>query len=166
MSGLTLHYPRVSVFGDWARAGAGLVATAGPLLLVPGMVWPLQLLLGVMAVVFAVFALQTWTRQRLRIRVDEDGFEAVPRHGRVPWSALRGVDLAYFSTRRDGERGWFELKLQTPAGSMRVDSRLDGFETLAGGAFRAAGRNGLPLSEISLANSRQLGLQPAVPEAE
>ena len=160
MSALTLHYPRASVTGDWVRAGAGFAVTAGPLLLVPGMVWPLQLLLGVMATVFAVFGVQTWMRQRLRIRLYDEGFEAFPRYGRVPWSALSEVGLAYFSTRRDREGGWFELKLGTPAGNMRVDSRMQGFEALAGAAVRAAGEQGLPLSAASLANCRQLGLDP------
>ena len=165
MSGVTLHYPRASVVGDWLRAGGGLLATAGPLLLVPGMVWPLQLLLAGMAAVFATFGLQTWLRQRLRIRVDEDGFEALPRYGRVRWSEVSGVALAYFSTRRDREGGWFELKVRTPAGNMRVDSRMEGFETLAGAALRAAGEHGLELSPVSLANGRQLGVDTLPGEA-
>lgn len=155
-----LSYPRDSVLADWFRAGAGVAATTGPLLLLP-MAWPVQLVLAFMAAAFATFGVQTWLRQRLRIRLDDSGFEAEPRYGRVPWEALRGVSLAYFSTRRDQANGWFELKLGTPAGNMRVDSRMPDFEALVSAAVGAARRHGLALSEVSLANCRQLGVDAA-----
>ena len=155
-----LAYPRDTVVADWLRAAAGVVATAGPLVLLP-MAWPVQLILALMTLAFAVFGVQTWMRQRLRIRLDEQGFEAEPRYGRVPWEALRGVSLAYFSTRRDRANGWFELKLGTPCGSMRVDSRMQGFEMLVSAAVSAARRRGLTLSAVSMANCRHLGLEIA-----
>ena len=155
-----LSYPRDTVVADWVRAAFGFAATAGPVVLVP-MAWPVMLILALMAVAFAVFGVQTWMRQRLRIRLDERGFEAEPRYGRVPWEALRGVSLAYFSTRRDHANGWFELKLATPAGNMRVDSRMQGFDALVSAAVGAARRRGLTLSAVSLANCRQLGLENA-----
>lgn len=157
MPGLTLSYPRDTVLADWLRAAAGFAVTAGPLMALP-MAWPLQMVLGAMAAVFAVFGVQTWLRQRLRIELDEDGFEARPRYGRVSWENLRGVSLAYFSTRRDRANGWFELKLGTPAGNMRVDSRMTGFEGLAAAAVQAAHRRGLAMSATSMANCRELGI--------
>ena len=155
-----LAYPRDTVVADGLRAIVGVAATAAPLALLP-MAWPVQLILVLMALAFAVFGVQTWMRQRLRIRLDEHGFDAEPRYGRVPWEALRGVSLAYFSTRRDQANGWFELKLGTPAGNMRVDSRMRGFETLVSAAMHAARRRGLTLSAVSLANCRHLGVEIA-----
>ena len=152
-----LAYPRSTVIADGARAGVGFLATATPVLMLP-IAWPLQVILGLMATAFAVFGVQTFLRQRLRIRLDAQGFEAMPRFGRVPWEALHSVSLAYFSTRRDRENGWFELKLGTPAGNMRVDSRMHGFDALAAAAVDAARRRGLALSAVSLANCRHLGL--------
>ena len=51
---------------------------------------------------------------------------------RMAWRDVRQVRLDYYSTRRDGQGGWMQMKISGPGGHIRIDSALDGFARLAG----------------------------------
>jgi hypothetical protein len=64
--------------------------------------------------------------------------------------------LDYYSTRRDGEGGWMQLRLGDARRTIRIDSGLEGFAELVGEAARAAARRDLALDAATLANLEAL----------
>lgn len=154
-----LTYPPAAVWGDYARAGVGLVLTVGPLLLVPVALW-MAVPLAAAAVLFAVFAVRTAGLHRLRVRVDPAGLTAHGLTGTVPlrWGELAGLRLRFYSTRRDRSDGWFQAVLSGPGGRIRLDSRLEGFDAVIEAAARAAHRNGVALDPATRGNLDALGV--------
>ncbi len=158
------RYPTEVLLGDYARAGAGLVLTGAPLVLVPLNVY-VGAVLGALVALFAVFGGLTLLRQLRRIEVGEDGIAA---RGVFPvqlsWAALDGVTLRYFATRRDGAKGWMELKLRGAGRRLALDSRIDGFRDIAARAARVAARRHLELTQATTTNFAALGI-PLAPGA-
>ncbi|BBK39795.1 hypothetical protein STAQ_48730 [Allostella sp. ATCC 35155] len=151
------RYPGEALWADYARAGAGLAATAGPLLLVPVADW-IAGLLAILAILFAIFAWRTFERQRTRITVDAEAIAiAGPQRRRLPWHGLTEVRLRYYSTKRDRSGGWMHLRLESPAGSIRVDSTITDFGTIAERAAAAVRGRDLPVDDVTRANFRALG---------
>ena len=85
----------------------------------------------------------------------------IAAHGPVrgassPGTALDGVSLAYFATRRDGaERLDAAGAPRRPAGACCLDSRIEGFADIVERAARAAARGIYPLSATTTAESRR-----------
>ena len=146
--------------GDYVRSGAGVILTWGPLLIVeaaPIMVY----ILGALGGVFAVFGIRTLIRQMTIVEVSEDGIRARGPAGKaVSWDDLNSMKLAYYSTRRDRQRGWMHLTLRDSAKKLGVDSSISDFDTIAGTALQAATARGLTLSDVTRANFDALGLTP------
>lgn len=168
----TLVYPPTAVWGDYARAGAGLALTAGPLAVLPVAVWA-AVPLAAAAVLFAVFAARTVALHRLRVTTGLDGLTAHGVGGTVAlrWAEVSGLRVRFYSTRRDRRDGWFQAVLSGPGGRIRVDSRLDGFDDLMEDAVWAARRNGVTLDRATRDNLDALGIftdddGPTVPGEE
>jgi hypothetical protein len=70
------------------------------------------------------------------------------------------MKLAYYSTRRDRQRGWMHLTLRGRGRRLGIDSSIDGFETIAEAALDAATRRNVALSNVTRANLVALGLAP------
>ena len=154
----TLHrYPAEALWADYARAGAGLAATAGPLLLVPVADW-IAVLLGALAILFAIFAWRTFERQRTRVTLDDDAIAvAGPRNRRIAWATVTGVRLRYYSTKRDRSGGWMHLRLESPSGTVRIDSTIEDFGRIAERASAETRGRELPVDDVTRANFRALG---------
>ncbi len=152
-----LAYPRRVVLADYARACAGLAILGAPL--VAAETAPVvTALLAAGVVLFLVYGLRTVWLQSLRVRVDGDGIGRLrPLPRTIPWRELRGLRLAYYSTRRDRSGGWLQLTLTGAGGRVVVDSRLDGFALLTARAVTAATANGIPLDPATAANLTALG---------
>ena len=136
---------------DYLVSGTGLVLSLPPLVLfeLPAFTtW----LLGAMGLAFAVHGLGVIRRQRIRVETDEDGLWFSPPRRRIAWNEVTRFGLAYFSTRRDGARGWMELRIASPAATLRVDSRLERFDDLVSRAWSAASRRGVELDPATRAN--------------
>lgn len=146
--------------GDYIRAGGGVLLTWGPLMIVeaaPVMVY----ILGALGGVFAVFGIRTLIRQMTTIEVSETGIRAKGPTGKaVSWDGLNAMKLAYYSTRRDRQRGWMHLTLRGDAGKISVDSSIDGFDAVAQAALDAALAHKLVLSDVTRANFEALGISP------
>ncbi|HEV2677721.1 MAG TPA: hypothetical protein VGV37_24535 [Aliidongia sp.] len=146
------RYPTRSLVEDYARGAAGLVFLA--IALVP-MHWALHLVFGLVAALLLSFGVRTILRGRSRIVLDEAGIAVVgPMGKRLAWTALDGLKLRYFSTRRDRKRGWMELTLTGPGIKLAIESQVEGFETIVRQAAAAAKRRGLtvdPSTEGNLA---------------
>ena len=160
---MTQHrYPPAAMVSDYLVSGAGLALSLPPLVLLdlPAVtVW----LLGAMSLAFAIHGLGVVRRQRIRVETDEDGLWFSPPRRRIAWNEVTRFGLAWFSTRRDGARGWMELKIASPAATLRVDSRLERFPELVGRAWHAASRRGLEPDPATRANLEALGMTVTEP---
>ncbi|HJU19410.1 MAG TPA: hypothetical protein VJ770_23390 [Stellaceae bacterium] len=159
---MTVHaYPLAALRGDYLRAAAGLLPCLAILALVP-LVPLATAAVGGFAALFAGFAIRTALRQWTRIEMTETALLASGLRGAtIPWTALDGMKLAYYSTRRESGDGWMQLVLRAGRARLSVDSRIDGFPRLVARAARAAAARRLPLNRATLANLEALGITPA-----
>ena len=157
-------YPLDAVRADYARAGLGLGLCGLPLA-TADLPLAITVILAFAACLFALYGLRTAAQQSMSLSVTGDAIETSGwRRVRLAWDELSSVSLAYYSTRREGGEGWMQLRLAGDGGTLRLESTLDGFDTVARKAIRAAVANGLELDRTTVANLRLLGL--AVPGEE
>lgn len=160
LAGNALRYPASVVLGDVLRALAGILAAAIPLAVVQPARWLAVILLAMLVLcVFYLFA--SLRRARCCYLLDETGIAVAPGGANITWSDLDMLRLDYYSTRRDGRAGWFELRLCSGGRALRLDSRLPGFETVLTRALHAAEQRALVLAPATLANLHALGLRGA-----
>jgi hypothetical protein len=148
------------LLGDALRALAGTLAAALPLALAHPPRW-LAVLLGVLLALFVSYLLVSLRRAGSCYLLDEAGIAVVPGGATITWSALDMLRLDYYSTRRDGRCGWFELRLRSGGRALRVDSRLPGFEAVLARALQAAAQRALALAPATRANLHALGMRGA-----
>ena len=156
------RYSPSAMVSDYLVSGGGLVLTMPPLVMfdLPALTnW----ILGLLSIGFAVHGLGVVRRQRIRVETDEDGLLFGPPRRRIGWNKITRFGLSYFSTRRDGARGWMELKVSSPAATLRVDSRIDRFDELVGRAWSAASRCGVEPDLTTRANLEALGIAAGNP---
>lgn len=149
------RYPLRAMLPDYARAGLGLAGSAALLLGVD----PSPVVAGVCAALAALFAtlgVQAALRHRSALEVGDAGIRVMPGGELLGWESLSRVTLGYFSLRRDGRRGWLELKLGFAGRTLRIDSRLEGFARVARLAAREAERAGVALDRATVENLRIL----------
>lgn len=142
---------------DYLVSGGGLALAVPPLVvfdLPPFTLW----ILGLLSAGFAIHGLGVMRRQRIRVETDEDGLRFSPPGRHIAWDEITRFGLSYFSTRRDGARGWMELKVASPGATLRVDSRLDRFDELVKRTWSAASRCGVEPDLTTRANLEALGV--------
>lgn len=160
------RYPFKSVKADYFRAGAGVAICALPLIFAPpyGAVF---VIFGGLTVMFSIYGLRAWGRQRTVVDVTETVVSAAgPRvlSGRLgsrvtlAWNEVRAVKLSFYSTKRERTDGWMHLKLKGAGESLNIESDIDGFSTIAAKAAAAAKANGVTLSDATVANFAVLGI--------
>jgi hypothetical protein len=163
---MTRHvYPSSAMIGDYLRAAAGFapiaavlaIATLGPVA---------TAILAGLSALFALFGLRTALRHATAIEATTTGLTAAGPFGRtILWAELDRFKLAYYSTRRDRRDGWMQLELGAGAASIRVDSRIEGFNQLVERVALAAAARGLEPSAPTAANLEALGVgHPSYPE--
>jgi hypothetical protein len=144
-----------SLAGDYTVAAAGLALTAGPLALlpvVPAVAWGL----GIAAAGFALHGLRTAFQHASPLELTPDGLSrGGPLPRRILWDRLDGIRLRYFSTRRDGARGWMQLTLKENGNRIRIESTLPGFDDIVRRAVRAAAIPGLEAGTRDARQSRK-----------
>ena len=157
---ISCRYPVRAVVRDYLLAAVGLGLFLPPVAL---MDLPLvtDLVFIALAMLFLLFGVQSFRRHRIRIELRDDGLRLGPGGREFPWRALSKLVLSYFAVRRDGERGWMELKLVSGGERIRIDSRLDGFTEVATCAALAAKKNGLELDPATATNLAALGIEAA-----
>ncbi len=160
-----LVYSRASIYRDYAGAIGGLALTIGPLLMIAMPTLP-RLLCSVMVVVFAVYLWLTVKRHVVRFHVDEQSIRACAfRPSALSWSDIDDIRLRYFSTRRDGSRGWMTIRLSQGRHRIQIESTLDQFESILDRAARTVKENGLILDPASVQNFASSGYPIAGEEA-
>ncbi|MFQ5957919.1 MAG: hypothetical protein ACE5LF_00975 [Alphaproteobacteria bacterium] len=152
------RYPTNAIAGDYGRAALGMALTLGPLAFVnPASI--VVYLLGGLGTLFLVFGLRTVLRHTARVEVSA---EEIRVKGPVPavlrWQDLDAMTLSYYSTRRDRGEGWMQLKLKSAGRTLKFDSSISDFATIARHAVVAARANGVALNDRTLANTTALGI--------
>lgn len=168
------RYPTRNLLGDYARAGAGLVVTIGPLAFVDGMVPALATVFAAAALGFALYGVRTVVLHSTRLVVDDGGvtlFSALAgqRKGRrLAWERLDRLRLSYFAPRRRGhermagrwhDHGWLQLCLDGDGQRVKIDSTLDRFADFLDLALTKASDRGVKIDRTTRANLNALGLE-------
>lgn len=152
------RYPARSLVLDYVRSGVGSVLCVGLLGWAAPALW-VGVLLAAAGALFLVYFARTVCRQLTHIEQDEAGIRARgPLGADIRWEDLRSMRLDYYSTRRDQEEGWMQLRLRDAQRTIRVDSELEDFAGLVRAAAGAAARRDLALDAATLANLELLGL--------
>lgn len=157
----SLRYPPRVLALDYAGAATGLAISLG-LLLCAHPAAPIAWLLAAAAALFLVYFGRTVCRQLAHIELDETGIRAGGSAFACPgaairWEDLRSLRLDYYSTRRDREGGWMQLRLRDAQHTIRIDSDLEGFAGLVAQSARAAAARDLALDADTVSNLEALG---------
>lgn len=152
------RYPVQTLAADYGRAALGLALTGGPLVLVepaPVMVY----ILGGLGTLFFLYGVQTALRHATQVKLSEEEIRAEGlRPVVLRWRDLKGMSLAYYSTRRDRSQGWTQLRLKGDERTLKFDSTIEGFPAIAERAYRAARGNRVALTTRTLENLAALGI--------
>jgi hypothetical protein len=158
---LSVHsYPVRALAGDYLRTSVGLFLTAGPLLLVE-LIDSLRIILFLLSMVFLIFGVRAIIRQMTTVMLCDKGIVTVSRlvpTKAISWHTVRQMTLKYFTTRRDREAGWMQLRLTDTDGRLALDSAIDGFDQIVARATECADTNGLLLSVTTRENLAAMGL--------
>ena len=102
---------------------------------------------------FGSFGFTTFLRQRSIVAADENGvwIEGL-RNKALRWDDIAQVDLRYFSTRREKDKGWMQLKLAGQGKTLKIDSNLNDFDGLMGHVVTAITRHDLVVTPIGKEN--------------
>lgn len=160
------RYPPKALAGDYLRAGGGLAITGGPALFMPTAT-PVTVILVSLAALFTIFGLRTARRQFTVIEMSDEAVTVVGAvRKEMAWRDIRQLRLDYYSTRRDSQGGWMQMKISGPGGHIRIDSALQGFAQLAGEAAVRAAAHGIEMTETTRNNFQALGIAPPATGAQ
>jgi hypothetical protein len=156
----SFRYPPRALWLDYAGSASGIALSLGLILIVRPAA-PVAWIAAAAAALFLVYFGRTVCRQLTHIELDETGIRVMgPVVGllsaAIRWADLCLLRLDYYSTRRDGEGGWMQLRLGDARHTIRIDSDLEGFAELVGAAASAAARHDLALDATTAANLKVL----------
>jgi len=157
------RYPVRSLWADYARAGTGLILTAGPLFL-GDIFLVLRIILIVSIFVFFFFGLRTFIRNTLMIELSSQGicargpFAKAPFTRMIAWADLQDLRLNFYSTRQDHEVGWMQLCLTDGQRQIKLDDRIENFDTIVRQAATAAQEHSIRLGTSTVENLSALGI--------
>ncbi|MEM6903044.1 MAG: hypothetical protein AAF556_07380 [Pseudomonadota bacterium] len=159
-----LRYDRAAIIGDLVRGGFGVLATFGPLLVVPDVHPAFIIILGSLGLLFGWFLFRTALRWPIVVSVGPTGLEEGRGYGparAIDWSSLSTAQLRYYSTKRDRDEGWLQLELTDDTGAkVTLDSNLQEFATVGEYVAIAAQRGGVLIDATSADNFLFLGVAP------
>lgn len=152
------HYPLGKLVPDYLRAGLGFGLTMVPLPAALG-AHPVALLVVLgFAGLFGSFGLSTFLRQKSTVKASEEGIRIEGlRNKAIRWQDVRQIDLRYFSTRKEKDKGWLQLKVISPGNTIRVDSNLNDFDALLRWVVIGITRHDLPVTLIGRENFASVG---------
>jgi len=161
----SLHrYALQSLLPDYLRGGAGVAVGGGFWLLAPGTLH-VSIIFGGLTVLFLLFTMRTFARQRTRVEMTEDAIASEGlRRLVLRWSELDRIKLRYYSTRRNRSGGWMSLTLRNGRSAITIDSNIGGFDAIAARVARAITDHRIAADDVTLANLAALGCVPAGPE--
>ncbi len=152
----TYTYSTREINKEYRRAGLGISLSLLPLLLLePSSV--IVFILGSVLCLFLLYGARTYERSRTHICITASEISSVGiRKKAIKWEELEAVKLSYFSTRRDGENGWMQLKLKGRGVRLRIESTLDDFEGLVETCAGVARQKNLMMDPSTVRNLRAI----------
>lgn len=159
-AGTSRHvYPATAMVGDYLRAAAGLVPT-GVVFATEPVSTVAATVLGSFMAIFGIFGLRTVLRHGTCLEMTDTELRG---HGawpcRISWAELDRMKLAYYSTRRDRRSGWMQLELSAGGATVKLDSRIAGFDRLVQRAAEVAATRGISVNDATLDNLQALGIR-------
>ena len=155
------RYPLRTLWANYARAAVGAGFMAVPLATADLGVTSAVVLIGLLAV-FIGYGARTALRHATRYGFDDRGVFAIgPISRALEWSDIVSVKLGYYTTKRDGTSGWWQLDIKGQRSTLRIDSTLDGFSDIVARAVREARKHGVELSPTTIENLDPLGIESA-----
>lgn len=152
---LEFRYCSGTLWAESLKALAGAAVCGAVALSLPFSWFPAGLI-GLLGIAFAWYGARVASRTRMRILLSAEGLQELPSGRLLPWCEVLGLQLVYYSTRRDREDGWMELTLRTQARTWRVDSRLDDFHEFVRFVLRRTNQNQFKLDSTTAHNLKAL----------
>lgn len=153
------RYPLQALLKDDVKAALGLAVSATPLFFVGSISVIIFFIFLALTLLFLVFGLRTALRHTMVVEVSDMGVRATgPLGMTIAWEDLRDVRLRYYSTRRDRERGWMDLRLKSRRRTLRIESAIKGFEHIVRRTTDFAPDHGIELSAATRANLKAMGI--------
>lgn len=153
------RYPLQTLLKDDVKAALGLGVSATPLFFVGSISVIIFFIFFALTLLFLVFGLRTALRHMTVIEISDVGVQnSGPLGATIAWEDLRDVKLRYYSTRRDRERGWMDLRLKGRRHTLRIESAIEGFEHIVRRTTDFAPHHGIELSAPTRANLKAMGL--------
>lgn len=152
------YYPAKEIKREYARASAGIIVSFVPLLLLKPSSVIVSILVCILCLFF-LYGMRAIDRSQTQICVTAGGVCSVSIFRRtIKWEELEALKLNYFSTRRDGENGWMQLKLKGRGVSLRVESTISDFEVLVSVCAQTALKNDIKPDMATIRNMTALGI--------
>jgi hypothetical protein len=166
------RYPPRKLIREYVTAAIGFTVVVVPIVFGgPGPFF--FAVLSAVAALFFVYGVRTLALQLTAYELRTDGIASHgPRRRFFAWADITGIRLRYYSTQRDKSQrdlksGWLELRITGPAGKLRIDSTVSGFDEILVAAADAARARQLELDEMTKENltAFQEGKSPPPPES-
>ena len=155
-------YPTREINRDLVRSGVGMLITALPLLLFGPSSVIVYILVGLF-LMFAIYGVRAAVRKKTQISISSDGIQVTGVKGKfIDWEALEALKLCYYSTRRDGEKGWMQLKLKGRGTRLTLESTISEFDDLVRLCAIKAQEMGVKFDATTARNLRSIGIERQV----
>lgn len=120
-------------------------------------------ILGCFFCLFFVYGIRAYRRGHTSVVLGKAAIEVKgPAEKTIMWEELEELKLSYFSTRRDGEKGWMQLRLKSKDVRLRVESTITDFWDLVDICALNAKDRGLLLDPSTIRNMHALGIETDV----
>jgi len=144
-------YPARTAYIAGLRALAGITGSVVLWIIAGGLTIALISSAGI--AVFAVYGVIAVIRAKEVLVLSDAGIDVHGwRRRNIQFDKLSAVRLAYYSTRRDGEKGWMEMTVRAGGQRVVVESEISGFDRIAEAVFAAATSRNIELSAVSQRN--------------
>tara|TARA_R110002096_G_scaffold280581_1_gene474686 strand:- start:448 stop:960 length:513 start_codon:yes stop_codon:yes gene_type:complete len=152
------HYPLGNLWPDYLRAGLGFGLTMIPMPYAVGGNILVMLIVFGLAGLFASFGISTFIRQKSTVAISDQGIWIEgPRAKALEWNDVAEVDLRFFSTRKERDKGWLQMKISGGGTTIKADSNLNDFDSLLRNVVTAITRHDLSVSPIGRENFASMG---------
>jgi len=145
------RYPARAAYVAGARAFAGIAGSAVLWGIAGGQI--IALISSAAIAIFLTYGVIAVARAKEVLTLLDTGIEVNGwRRRDIQFAQLSAVSLAYYSTRKDGEKGWMELTVKAGGQRLVVESEIDDFGRIAIAIYDAAIERKITLSPPSQRN--------------
>ena len=153
----TLHtYSSQNLRADYMKAFIGMALCWTPfaygMTVEGGMI-----ILLVAGALFCLLAVRTAIKSLTKVSLTSDGVSVNLLFPKVlRWSKMSAPSLAYYSTWRQGNKGWMVLTLKGDGGTLRLESGISDFDAIVRVSLAAALAAQLQLDDRTLQNAKAM----------